>query len=243
MAKIDLEERVTTGIKELDEMTSGGLIKNTVTLIAGPSGSGKTLLGLTFLYAGAKLGENGLYVSLEEGMNGIRAAAKSIGLKDIDDLLEKRKIVIFDIGGMRLRDDFKEKMSVKNILNYIQSLATAAEFKFDRIVIDSVAALSPSYSTESELRRALFELFVNLREEGVTTIAITEVEEKEKTTRFGEAYLADTVIRLSMHPRLTEKSVFSIYVHKMRYSRKDSREYQYSITDEGIKISTQPIAW
>src|SRR5262249_28499854 len=42
-------ERVTTGIKGLDEMIEGGLISGSTTLVAGPPGSGKTIMGLEFL--------------------------------------------------------------------------------------------------------------------------------------------------------------------------------------------------
>lgn len=243
MAGIDPRVRLRTGIKELDEMLNGGLIKNTITLISGPPGSGKTLMSLLFLYAGAKQGENGLYVSLEEDLSGIKCAAKSIGLKDFEKLLEKNKIVIFDIGKMRMDGSFEEVLNVENILKHVQTFTAGGNFKFDRIVIDSISALNPSYPAEGELRKALFRLFANLRDREVTTLAVTEVENSEVMTRHNEAYLADTVIRLNWNPRLRDKAAYLVSIPKMRYSYKSNKEFQYRISDEGIKISTQAQVW
>lgn len=241
MAKIDPKVRLSTGIKELDAMINGGLIKNTVGIISGPPGSGKTLFSLNFIYAGAKQGENGLYVSLEEDLDGIICAAKSAGMKDFEELLGDNKIVVFDIGKMRMAGDFEGILNTKSVLKHIQALCTGADFKFQRIVIDSISAMSPSYQNNGEYRRALFHLFINLRDRCVTTLAIAEDSGSE--VRFNEAYLADVVIRLNWNPKLTDKGIYSIYIPKMRYSNKSDREYQYRITDEGIKISTQTQAW
>ncbi|MCK5112548.1 MAG: AAA family ATPase, partial [Thermoplasmatales archaeon] len=45
-------ERVKTGISGLDDLISGGLPKDTITLVSGPPGSGKTILCCQFLYKG-----------------------------------------------------------------------------------------------------------------------------------------------------------------------------------------------
>lgn len=243
MADIDPAVRSRTDIKELDEMLNGGLIKNTITLISGPPGSGKTLIGLSFVYAGAKRGEGCLYVSLEEDLSGIKCAAKSIGLKDFEDFLEKNKIVLLDIGKMRMDGDFEDVLNVKNILKHVQTFTNGGSFKFERVVIDSISALDPSYPSEGELRKALFHLFTNLRERNVTTLATTEVEASDALTRHSEAYLADTVIRLNWNPRLSDKAAYLISVPKMRYSHKSNKEFQYRISDRGIKISTQAQVW
>ena len=50
-------ERIKTGIPGLDSIISGGIPKNTITLISGPPGSGKTILCLQFLYQGIEEGD------------------------------------------------------------------------------------------------------------------------------------------------------------------------------------------
>lgn len=243
MVKIDPSQRVSTGIDKLNEITNGGFIKNTVNLLSGPAGCGKTSFCLSFLYDGAKKGENGLYVSLEEQIDGLKAAAASIGFDEFDKLLQENKIVIFDVGKMKLDEGFEDFMSVDNILQHIQTLTKASGVHFDRVVIDSVSALSPTYETEGALRKAIFKLFMYLREGGVTTLVTGEVDEKDKTTRFGEGYLADSIVRLSWQPKVTEAAVYKIFIPKLRYSSKSNKEYQYNITDNGINISSEGISW
>ncbi len=243
MAKINPKIRSSTGIKELDMMLNGGIIKNTVTLVSGPPGSGKTLLCLNFLYAGAKEGERGLYVSLEEELEGIICAAESIGLSKFKRFLKENKIVVLDIGTMRGDGELEEILTVENILKHIRTLKIASNLSFDRIAIDSISAMNPIYPTEGELRKALFHLFMKLREEKFTTMATTEIDRNVGITKYNEAYLADTIIRLRWSPKLTDKAVYSICIPKMRYSNKSDREYQYRITNKGIVISMHTQAW
>jgi circadian clock protein KaiC len=53
-----IKKRVSTGIKELDDLISGGLKNESVNLIGGGAGSGKTILSVQFLIDGLKKGES-----------------------------------------------------------------------------------------------------------------------------------------------------------------------------------------
>ncbi|MDI6807071.1 MAG: ATPase domain-containing protein, partial [Candidatus Aenigmarchaeota archaeon] len=54
-------ERTSTGIPGLDKLIEGGYPKGSVVLVSGGPGTGKTLLGLQFIYQGAKANEPGVY--------------------------------------------------------------------------------------------------------------------------------------------------------------------------------------
>ena len=47
-------ERVKTGIKGLDELLSGGIPKESITLVSGPPGSGKSIFCYQFIAKGAR---------------------------------------------------------------------------------------------------------------------------------------------------------------------------------------------
>lgn len=60
-------EKVTTGIKGLDEITFGGLPRGRPTLVRGPAGCGKTLMAMEFLVRRAtQYGEPGVFMAFEE---------------------------------------------------------------------------------------------------------------------------------------------------------------------------------
>lgn len=69
--------KVASGVEGLDHILVGGFPQNRFYLIEGEPGSGKTTLGLQFLLEGARLGEPGLYVTLSETADELRAVALS----------------------------------------------------------------------------------------------------------------------------------------------------------------------
>ena len=71
--------RAATGIAGLDYILHGGFPRDRVYLIDGEPGTGKTTLALQFLLRGRAEGERGLYVTLSETADELRAVAASHG--------------------------------------------------------------------------------------------------------------------------------------------------------------------
>lgn len=69
----------STGITGLDDVLHGGLVRNRLYLIEGTPGTGKTTLALQFLLEGVAQGERGLYITLSETAEELRAVAESHG--------------------------------------------------------------------------------------------------------------------------------------------------------------------
>src|SRR5689334_16062062 len=81
-----------TGIRGLDEITSGGLPKGRTTLLCGGPGCGKTLLSLEFLIRGAtEFGEPGVCVSFEETARELASNVASFGF-DVDALVARNQL-------------------------------------------------------------------------------------------------------------------------------------------------------
>jgi circadian clock protein KaiC len=78
-AKPIASEKVATGIEGLDDILHGGFPHSRLHLVQGDPGAGKTTLGLQFLMEGARHGEVGLYVTLSETEEELRAVADSHG--------------------------------------------------------------------------------------------------------------------------------------------------------------------
>ncbi|MBF6568288.1 MAG: AAA family ATPase [Candidatus Binataceae bacterium] len=73
--------RAATGIAGLDELLGGGLPESCLYVIEGSAGCGKTTLALQFLFEGARLGEQTLFVSFSESEAELRMVADSHGWK------------------------------------------------------------------------------------------------------------------------------------------------------------------
>ena len=74
---LDDGKRISSGIDALDTMLADGYWPGASTLIAGPSGCGKTLLGLHFIFGGARSGEPGLIATLQENPTQLERVVRS----------------------------------------------------------------------------------------------------------------------------------------------------------------------
>ena len=68
-----------TGIAGLDDVLNGGFTRGRTFLVEGDPGTGKTTVALQFLMEGAAKGERGLYITLSETAEELRAGAASHG--------------------------------------------------------------------------------------------------------------------------------------------------------------------
>ncbi len=84
-------EKLSTGIKGLDEMFYGGVYRNSTTLITGASGTGKTVTTLHFIMEGAKRKENSLLIEFEESPGQLCRNAASFGW-DLKKYIDNKSI-------------------------------------------------------------------------------------------------------------------------------------------------------
>ncbi|PVX61354.1 ATPase domain-containing protein [Paraburkholderia unamae] len=70
---------VRTGVPGLDDVLAGGLTQGNLFLLEGSPGTGKTTIALRFLLEGAKVGDQGLYITLSETEQELREGAASHG--------------------------------------------------------------------------------------------------------------------------------------------------------------------
>ncbi|MBQ8245969.1 MAG: DNA repair protein RadA [Lachnospiraceae bacterium] len=93
------EERVATGMKELDRVLGGGIVPGSLTLVGGDPGIGKsTILLQTCRYLG-NAGHSVLYISGEESLKQIKLRAERIGdfTDDVQLLCETNLDIIEDV--------------------------------------------------------------------------------------------------------------------------------------------------
>ncbi|MEM4649025.1 MAG: ATPase domain-containing protein, partial [Nitrososphaerota archaeon] len=137
-------ERVSTGIPKLDQMLGGGLLKGKTYLVTGETGVGKTILSLQFLLEGLRNGENCIYISLDERIEGVLRGALSLGW----NMWEYIEQGIFHPFELRLYAEDLRRFG-KESRAFVDALARiAAGRPVSRIVLDPISALAAGAKEE-----------------------------------------------------------------------------------------------
>ena len=242
--------KMKSGIPGLDEITGGGYPAGGIHIISGPPGSGKSLLGLHFLVEGAKNGETGIYISLEETEANIRKSMVGFGLDELAGDNQDR-VMIIDLTNMRettdkmnwealrgsLRGDAIERavVSFRSLQDFLTNIFKIHTPK--RIVVDSIVAIGLSYDKSNEMREDLFCFCAFLRREGVTSLLITESDDEGGLhTRFNsEGFVGDSFIAMGLE-NVKGELRRSITVRKMRFTDHDTAQRPVLLGKGGITV-------
>ena len=178
-------ERVPTGIKGFDQLIEGGLPKKSTVLLAGPCGAGKSVFGMHFIVEGAKKGEAGLFVSLEETQEANLAAWKRFGW-NLSELMSNNKLLITE----------PELYDFEKLLTHIED--NVAKIKAKRLVIDSASLIGNYFQDKFKLRKAFIDLARLMERIDCTALIVNELPEgSEALSSYGvEEYVSDGVILL-----------------------------------------------
>lgn len=153
-AAFDPTTRVSTGVPGLDEIVNGGYFLGSTTLVVGVSGVGKSVMGLHYLADGARRGERGLMVSLDEAPAQIIRNAKTIGLDLEPDLAA---------GLIKLQFDAPQEIEIDR--HFYQLEQIIQDFKPKRVVIDSLSTYGSSLGSSARVFRDFFHAVVALMKE------------------------------------------------------------------------------
>ena len=187
-----LNHRVPTGVVSLDENIQGGLPGGSMTLVAGNPGTGKTLLSGEFLHHGAKLGENGLYVSFSEGRESFLEYMRRVG-KDMTSPPASDHVDILDLLTVK-------EAGIDNLMEII--LERIEEGGAERLVLDSFSALANAYPEAIDARVSLHILSKLVRNIGCTTLLVAEIPSGRETIGLGlEEFIVDGIITLRRRTR------------------------------------------
>ncbi len=149
------QERLTTGIDELDRVLGGGLVAGSLVLIGGDPGIGKSTLMLQALHGMAAKGRTVLYVSGEESIQQLRLRSRRLSAE------ASRLLVVSEI-------------DLDLILSMVQS------HKPDVLVIDSIQTMYSSDLTSapgsvSQVRESAMRLMLNAKKSNIPTLLVGHV--------------------------------------------------------------------
>jgi len=238
-----LMDKISTGVKGLDDMLGGGLPTGRSTLVCGGPGSGKTIFGIQFLHCGAvEYGEPGLYVSLDESPIHLRQDVASFGW-DIEGLERQKKLVVIDASPIRAIPG-QVKIGNLNIgkrdfsmLSLIEIIKTRTqEFRAKRVVIDSISTFAVQYPNAYERRNAVLDLIQAVTNLGTTNLMISELRATALERQIqAEEFLSHGVIVFHTISKDGE-IVRALQIEKMRGLSHDHQLRPYKIYQTGMEV-------
>jgi circadian clock protein KaiC len=221
--------RLSTGIRQFDELLAGGIPEGDSVLMAGPSGSGKSVLASQFIAEGLRHGEPGVIAIFEEVPTEYIRRAATLGL-DFDTPQKDGLLKIIYIRPLDLSVD----ETVHEVINAVKKIGA------QRVVLDSLVgfemALAPDF--RHEFRESLYRMIVALTRLGVTVVSTVEVEENFTSmglSNYAISFLSDDIVRLryvSINGQLRKM----LLVVKMRGSKHSVDMWEYKITSQGVVI-------
>ena len=223
--------RISTGIKGIDEMLQGGIPKEGVVGISGPPGAGKSIFALHFILEGARNGDKGLYISLEEPRSNIDKMISGFSFSKEFYELEKKGLI-----SIRCFNYSEYEKINFDLLEKIKE-----DKKIKRVVIDSFNCFFDSVEDKSlsefnsDARRMINSSFSYLRKKDLNVLLVLEKHENVLIDfDYNIPYLVDGLIRLDYLDLGTVER--RIFVPKMRWTNQDKESRAYEISESGIEV-------
>lgn len=219
-------ERLPTGVRNLDEILSGGIPAGSLTVLAGSPGSGKTILSQQIAFENCGPDSKVIFFqTLSEPTAKTLKYLKQFNFFD-QKKLDAGYIEFIDLGDI-LRLDGLEK-TIALLMGHIK------RFKPSIVIIDSFKVFEELTRSREELRKFSYEIAINLMAWDCTALLLGEFSKKEIETNplFS---IVDGIINLKHHAESGEEQRF-IQVSKMRGTDHSRDEHTFSISSTGVEI-------
>ena len=219
-------ERLSIGVRGLDDMLGGGIPAGYSVLLAGPSGSGKSVLATEFIIEGARHDEPGIIAVFEKRPT--EYSQDSPSGRRFERFVRERKVGIIHTRPLDL--------SIDEMLHEI--VEAIHVLKARRLVIDSLSgfelALAPTF--REDFRESLYRMVAVLTGMGITMMMTAELEDSYLDLRFsphGTAFLTDAII-MQRYIELKGQLQRVMAVVKVRGSAHSKDLRAFEITEQGI---------
>jgi len=221
-------ERISTGIAQLDEMFGGqGYYRGSSILVTGRAGTGKTTLAAYFSQATCLRGERCLYLATEESPQQILRNLNSIGM-DLAPYVEQG-LLQFD--AVR-PTNYNLEMRLFKIHRWVQ------EFQPSTVIIDPMSNLILTGSL-MQTKNFFMRLIDYLKSKQITVLMTNltagDADHDHEQTEVGVSSLMDTWLELQTLKVNGERNRI-IYALKSRGMMHSNQVREFIVTNEGVKL-------
>lgn len=221
----DAQQRIHTGIENLDDILGGGFPSASINIIAGGPGTGKTMLVQQIAFGIARPSAKVLYLTtVSEPMHKVMRHVQTLPFFDEEKAL--RSIHYEDLGSMLQKATVAEVMAT--IGDLVQREAPAV------VVIDSFKALSDLAPDTQTFRRALYKLAGELTASGCAAFLIGEYT-PEDVQRLPEFAVTDSIVELT-NERRGIRTYRYLSVAKLRGSGFVDGRHAMRLTGQGVQL-------
>lgn len=232
LSAIELQQRssdirVSSGVKELDQMCSGGMYRDSIILVSGATGTGKTLMVTQYIKAAIEAGERAILFGVEESREQLTRNASSWG---VDFEQAERD------GLLRIICRYPETMGLEDHLLHMRR--DIKEFQPSRVAVDSMSAFERVSSTKS-FREFVIGLTSYIKHQEITglfTNTTSILMGGESITETHISTITDTIILLR-YVELFGEIRRGLAVLKMRGTWHEKQIREYTIDNKGMHIN------
>ncbi|QRN95309.1 AAA family ATPase [Archangium violaceum] len=219
--------RLRTGVSRFDELLGEGIPPGSSIIVSGVSGSGKTVLGLEFIYRGARdHGEKGIFFSFEETEERLCSTARGLGW-ELEREIERGLVRIVFIP----QPDILVDRHILEMQRHVES------FGARRVVLDSMSVFLHKIDDKRLVRDKAFWLANIVQNQEAVGLFTNDVPAgTAQYTRFGvEETVMDGLVLLSWEQEGLERRRY-IEVNKLRNTAHARGRHAMSIAHGGVRI-------
>ena len=225
-------KRISTGIKELDNMLDGkGFYRGSSVLLSGTAGTGKSSLSATFVDAACSRGERCLYFAFEESTSQILRNMRSIGIDLAPHV--KRGMLQFHVARPTLYGLEMHLVTMYDVIN---------EHNPDVVVLDPITDFF-AVGSQAEVKATITRVIDFLKTKQITGFftSYTSEEDGADQSIVGISSLIDAWISLR-NLEINGERHRGLFILKSRGMPHSNQVRSYQLTDEGIKIGALDLA-
>jgi circadian clock protein KaiC len=220
------QEKVSSGLPELDALFGGGLDRGTTALILGPAGAGKSSLALRYAWQASRQGERGMLFAFDETRGVLLERAQQLGM-DVTKAIESGVLDVQQVDPAELSPG-----------EFAARIVSGVKSGCKLVVIDSLNGYLNAMPGEQYLSNQLHELCAYLNQQGVLTILILAQHGLLGNTvaPVDLSYLADAVVNLRYFEANGEvKLALSMIKKRSGEHEKTIREFKLE-SGRGVRI-------